>query len=895
MSPNAEKLERVVVTGTNIKRLAVGSETASPVQTINRDDIRRSGATTVRQILDTLTAATPGELRDDGNNGSFAAGATGVSMRGLGKGATLVLLNGRRAAYYALADGAKEQFLNIDSIPADAVERIETLKDGASAIYGSDAMAGVINIITRSTFEGVTVSASNVWNDGPSAGGSSTVAVVGGLGNLNKDRYNVFANLEAFERRGYTLADVIHDAPEYQTKIFNPNFGAPSLFSYPGNLQVGSRREPVKGCTTLNSAGLCVNDLNGLNQWSDPAKRLNFYSSARFQATDDLQLFGEVHYSKTETDYRSLPFAIAAGSPSRWYDGYNKKAQEVAQPLLAIGNPANPYPQKVGINYRFTDNVNGRESTASADQYRVLVGAQGVFAGYDYQVALGRNASSADKLDHVRPSRDMIAAVESGEYKIGQVNSPELLARIFPEAGILGDTYQNFADGKISGDLFKLPGGMAQFAAGGEFRTENVNIRSTDNIMRADIIGRGAQLTVGDRKLAGAFFEVNAPVVKNLELNGALRFDKASGFDGHWSPKLGVRWEVMPKLLLRGTVAGGFRAPNIPETLGQVGVTGFFNSMVDPKRCDTATKIRDILKTGNAADQSDATSAYNSGCLASLPTMISSNPKLKPETSSSFTLGMVFEVNRNLGVALDYFNIERKNEISYRDPDFVLEREGKPGYEGAISRGSVTEQDKRFADRANALRPGANVAWDAGSITALLLQYENFGKTQTSGIDFDINGRTSAGSFGNLAVGLTATYALIYRTWDVDANIWRPNTIGLRDQPRLRLRLATGWSKDDWSAGLNFIYTSATKLNDTEADFGTWGEAACQKRLNPGDLPCFIQSDLRTDLNLGYTGIKNLRLSLNVNNLMGEKAQVNLRSGYSVRPRVWRLGASYTF
>jgi iron complex outermembrane receptor protein len=887
------QLQRVEVTGSNIKRLA--SETASPVQVITRNEIRQTGATTVREVLDTLTAATPTELKDNGNNASFAAGASGFSMRGLGKGATLVLLNGRRAAYYALADGAKEMFVNVDSIPADAIERIETLKDGASAIYGSDAMAGVINIITRREYQGVGITASHIFNERPNAGDASTASITAGYGDLSKDRFNVFANLEAYKREGYMLSEVKGDYAEWHKRIYSPSFGDPSINSFPGNLQVGSTRRPVAGCSSFNSAGLCVTDLNDINQVSDPAKRLNFFGGARLQVNDSLQLFTEASYSKTESQYLGLPFAMAAGSPFRWYDGYNKKAQEVAAPVLAANNPANSMGVPAGINYRFMDNAANMASTANANQYRVLVGAQGVFHELDWEVALGRMAAEADKLDRVRPHRDMVSAVSSGEYKIGQTNSPELLARLFPVAGVEGKNHQNFIDAKLSGELFKLPAGALAFALGAEHRQERVNIRSTDNIMKAEIIGRGAQLTVGERKLSAAFLELNAPVVKGLEVNGALRFDKASGFSGRVSPKLGMRWEVTPQLMLRGTVAGGFRAPNIPETLGQVGVTGFFNSMVDPRRCEAATQIRDILAKGNAADKSDATTAYNSGCLASLPTMISANPNLKPETSSSFTLGFVLEPSRNLTMALDYFKIERKNEISYRDPDYVLEREGKAGYEAAIERGAISEQDLRLAARANELSPGANVAWGAGAITALLLGYENFGKTETSGVDFDVKGRVGNASFGNLTIGLNTTYALSYRAWDVDANQWRPNQIGLRNQPRLRARLATTWNKGPWTTGLRFTYTSATKLNDSEADFATWGEDACKRRLNPGTLNCFIDSDLQTDWNLSYTGFKNVRLMLNVINLMGEESPVNLRSGYTLRPRSYKIGAEYRF
>ncbi|WP_343630083.1 TonB-dependent receptor [Roseateles sp.] len=886
------QLQRVEVTGSNIKRLA--SETSSPVQVYNRDEIRRTGANTVRQVLDTLTSTSSNEIRDDGNNTSFASGATGVSMRGLGKGATLVLLNGRRVANFGLADGAKDTFVNVDSIPADVIERVEILKDGASAIYGSDAMAGVINIITRRSYNGVGGSASYTFREHPSAGGERQASIVAGYGDLDKDRFNVFANVEAYKREGYTVADVKDSYAAWHKGIFNPAFGDPSLASYPGNLRINGQRVAVKGCTTLNAAGQCVTDVNGLNPVSDPAERVNVFSAARLKITEDIQGFAEASYSKTKTDYRNLPQTLSAGGTSRWYDGFNKVAQSVPMPVLGANNPVNPTGAPVGIDYRFMDDPSLFNYTGNGSQYRVLAGLQGTFREYDWEVSVGRVGADADKLSRWG-SRDLYAAVASGEYKIGGPNSRELLERLFPINGSEGKNHQNWVDAKISGELMQLPGGPLAFALGAEHRQEGVSIKSTDNVMKAQIIGRGSVLIDGSRNLDAAFLELNAPVVKHLELNGALRFDKASGFDGRVSPKLGIRYEVMPQLLLRGTVAGGFRAPNIPETLGQVGVTGFFNNTVDPRRCETATKLRDILKNGTDADKADATAAYNSGCLASVPAMISANPNLKPETSKSYTLGFVFEPTKNASIAVDYFKIERKNEINSRDPSYVLEREGKAGYENMISRGGLTEQEQRWVTRANELSPGSVANWQAGQITSLLLQYENFGKTETSGIDIDVKGRVASGSFGTLNLGLAATYALTYKLWDVDANTWRPNQVGNYQQPRLKAVLSAAWSKGDWTTGVRFNYTSKTSLNSDETDIASWGEAACKTRLKPGSLPCFIDEDMRTDFNLAYTGFKNMRLSLNINNLLGDERPVNLRDGYSLRPRTYKVGVSYDF
>jgi len=906
-----QQLERVEVTGSNIKRLA--AETASPVQVYTRTEIKQTGANTVRQVLDTITATTTTELRDDGNTTSFAAGATGVSLRGLGKSATLVLLNGRRVSYFPLADGAKETFVNTDSIPADVIERIEVLKDGASAVYGSDAMAGVINIITRRDYQGVGLSAAFQTTQEPSIRKEKTVGIVAGWGDLERDRYNVFANLELYERDGYFLSDVLPVYPSWHRAIVNPAFGDPSLASYPGNLirgtvnpttglftQASSNfRVPVAACPTAqrNAAGACTTNINGLNQWSDPAKRTNLFVGGRVLVTPDIEAFGELSFSRVETQYRDVPFGMnAPGTAYRWFDGYARKIQIVQKPLIAANNPANTTGGPAGLEYRFMDNTEMWSVPATADQYRVLVGAKGTFRNWDWEATVGRIGADGVKEGVGAHRTQFINAITSGEYKIGGTNSQELLDRMFQRNELGGRNSQNVVDFKASGELFNLPAGPAMMAFGGEFRDESLRIKSSQNLLDAQIIGRGSVWVEGKRKLSAAFAELEAPLTKHLTANGAVRMDKATGFDGHVSPKLSLRYEALPgKLMLRSTVGNGFRAPNIPETLGIVGLTGFFNGTLDPKRCETATQIRDILRTGDANDRSDATAAFNSGCSVSIPAMISANAKVKPELSRSVTVGFVFDPVKEISVALDYFRIERRDEIFYRDPDYVLAREDQAGYADLVARAPISSTDLQRAARANQLRPGSNITWAAGDLITLLLQYENFGKSLVSGLDLDVKGRFNAGELGTFNTSFTATYMLTQKEWDIDANAYRPNRVGLRNAPRVRVVWANSLKVGNWSPSIRFNYTSKMAHNNDETDYATWNEAACRARLNPGELACFRTKDLRVDVGLRYNGFKNLMVAANINNALGDELPVNLRDGYTWRPRTFKLSAEYQF
>jgi iron complex outermembrane receptor protein len=898
------QVQRVLVTGSNIRR--VDSETASPVTVLRRDDILKTGANTVRQVLDTLTSFDSSTLTDNGNASSFARGASGASIHGLGKAATLVLVNGRRVSNYAFADGGKETFVNVDSIPADSIERVEILADGASAVYGSDAMAGVINIITRSGYEGVHVSGEVTRPEGAHYGGENLAAITAGKGNFERDGYNVYATLEGYRRFAYSLADVIQYYPAWNRQYVSPSLGDPSVYSFPGNLNEAKSathpaiRQPVASCpaSQINAGGLCTSNLNAINQYSDAAKRVNFFSQGKFRVSNTITAFAEVSYSRTETDYLTLPYANAAGSASNWFDGNTKTSQSVPKPKLAVGNPANPFPYAVGIDYRFMDNLSMWNSPSKANQYRVMTGLNGTLSnGYEWETAIGRVGGDAKSRDHGADRDAMPAAVQSGEYKIGGPNPQALLDRMFPEIGTNAKLSQDWIDAKLRGDTpLQLPGGPLSFAVGGEVRRESMFIKSTDNVVQARIIGRGSLWIDGQRSMGDLYGEVNAPITKTLEATAALRVDKNQGFDSHVSPKLGFTYRPVQELLLRGTFAGGFRAPNIPETLGKGGLTGFFNSTLDPKRCDVATKIRDILKKGNANDVSDATTAYNSGCLTSVPAMISSNPNLKPETSRSMTLGFVIEPLKNTSLSFDYWRIERRDEIAYRDVNYVLAREDNAGYKQLIARNPVSEQDQRLADRANTLSPGANLAFTTGNVQSLLLNYENFGKTETSGIDMDFKSRVRFGDYGTLYLGLQNTLALTLKYWDIDAGSYRPNEVGNRTVPRLKSVLSASWNKGDLTSTIRVNRTSAMNLYYDETDQATWNVAGCQARIKPtDDYPCYQRAALRTDLNFSYTGFRNLRLALNIRNAFNDAAPIDLRGGYALRPRTVKGTVDYTF
>lgn len=890
--------ERVEVTGSNIKRL--NTETSAPVEIITREDIKATGANTVRQILDTVTATDTGALRDNGNSASFASGATGVGMRGLGKSATLVLLNGRRMGNYGLADGGKDTFVNIDSIAADAIERIEILKDGASAVYGSEAMAGVINIITRKTYNGIGATASYQTFTTPRISGQTTLSVVGGFGNLEKDKFNVYGNLEYYKREGYFLSDIKDYYPEWHKRIVAPAFGDPSTVSYPGNFfpnPASSTRSAHPSCTIKNSAGACVTDLNGINQASDPAERWNFFGGAVANLSNGVQVFADLQVSRLRTDYLSLPIGInAPTTPFRWVDGRTGVLQQVSKPLLPVTSPLNTFGRPAGIEYRFMDpGIDYRASTKS-DSYRLSAGARGTVRTWDWEAAVVRAESDVTSGSKGLHRTEFVNAITNNQYQFGGQNSQELLDRMIQTASVNGKNMTTNLDVRATGELFRLPSGKpVQAAVGADFRREEVNIRSSDNAFNAQIIGRGSLLTVGQRDTMAFFGETEAEIFRKLVGNVAFRYDKSENYDGKLTPKFGLKYTVSQNLLVRGTVGKGFRAPNIVETLGQGGLTGFFNGFRDNKRCDAATQIRDVLATGNANDRLDGTAAFNSGCSVSVPAAVASNPGLKPETSQSYTFGVVFEPSRTTSIAVDYFHIERQNEIFYQDPNFLVEKEDDPAYAAFVKRAPVSGQDQLWAARAAELKPGTNITWPRGQLITIFLGYDNLLKTKTSGFDVDLRSRHVFEGLGTVTFGYNATIATNRRDWDSSAGEYLPNLVGLRGFPKVRSVATASIRQNNWLTGLRFNHTTSQSLAG-QFDGASWAPENCPKtRPTAGELPCYYRSDYTLQGSVTYLGFKNMRVSATVVNLTARDIPVDLRGGYGIRPRQLKLTAEYRF
>ncbi|HEU4846447.1 MAG TPA: TonB-dependent receptor [Burkholderiaceae bacterium] len=891
-SSTDKPIEKVIVTGSSLKHIE--GETATPVQIIKAEEIRRLGVSSVKQLLDTITSASSTSLSDIGGSNSFASGASAADLRGLGKQSTLILLNSRRVAPYALAD-YNEVFTNLDSLPLDAVQRVEVLRNGGSSLYGSDAVAGVINIITRSDYEGITANASRDQSVANEQFHKYTASLTGGFGNLVKDRYNVLANVEVFKRGAATWRQVIDDLnPAYGNKfsavanksgLMFGNRGTPSTFSYPGNL-IGIG--PVPGCTTLNAGGLCVYDRFGRFEAQPAAQRVNSLVSGKFDIQENLQAFSEVLFSHTRTDYLpAFTYYDSTASDTVWGDPSTGQAKTFTSRYLPVTHPLNTSGDEVPLRYRFADS--GASQTTSSDEYRVLAGLRGTVGKYDWESAVGvmggkvtadtRGALSdsgfRQEIGNYDPSQTDPLFFNRG-YKIGQVNSPAVLNNLFPHYGYEGKITQTFADAKISGEVAQLNGRSVGLAVGGDVRHEKMSILPSANLLAGDIVNNGAATANASRTSSALFTELNVPLTSALEVVGAARVDKFPGFKAHVSPKLAARFEASKQLLFRGTLESGFRAPNLTES-AQSSKFSFNPGITDPKRCDQAQVLaNDLRASAGKLPDSDTNKALllaradiveNNECAASVANIVRNNPALKPEVSRSLSFGMVIEPVPGTNLSLDYFNIQRKDEIGLKTTDELLAAEDTLA-NGVINR-LPTAQDKTFSADER-----AKYGVTAGPLASISGMFENVSKTKTSGID--IGGATRVETrWGRLDLSTNATYLLDLRNFASTLGKYGDNLAGRYTNSKLVANLGGSLKTGDVTNSLRLTYHSATSLQGDYFDNGYTLAGCAAKKWNADE--CRVASYQRLDYNVSYTGVKDLTVSLFIGNLLGRRPPLDLK------------------
>jgi iron complex outermembrane receptor protein len=806
----ATNLDRITVTGSNIPR--TNTETPSPVQVVTRQEIDRTGKTTVAEYLQTLTADGSGSIPKTFGNG-FAGGGAGISLRGLGAGSTLVLLNGRRMATYGLADDGQKVFTDLSTIPLDAVERVEVLKDGASAIYGSDAIAGVVNIILRSDFQGAILRGSyGVSGDGD--GDAKKATLTAGTGDLATDGWNAFFSLDVgktdaikigdrknrkwigtgdIRRWGYSAADAQFLGGAYLSggtaggvgpngSVFddrnvdddNPAF----LVALPGCANLTSI--PGQTDATAQQQGCLWDPAQKFRDLTPEEKYINVFGRASFAFGEGGEIYTEIGYSKKETTFSNTPSGVSGGWG--YPEGPVNANSGSGATVLGPDHPDNPIPgQASRLRYSAWD-VGPRVTNNTNEFNRFLVGVKGNWGDWNYDTAYLH--SGTDLINrrtgflHYDNVRCALANPNcaGGVWRIGDnanLNSQALYDFISPEISARAKSSLDMFDFTVSRSLMDLKGGPLGLAMGTEWRKTSNSLTPQTFTDTGDIIGLGYSAYDGTQNVYAGYVELSAPVLEQLELSGALRYDKYESGEGKATPKLGVKWTPADWIALRASYAEGFRAPN-PAENGDGGLAAFSNAR-DPVRCAI----------------SEAECTARSVAIITRP-----NSDLKPEESKSYSVGIVLQPTSSTSMTVDAWQIKRTNEIA----------QGSTA--DAIAAGNVLRDTNLL-----------NGIAGTGSILAVNTQYINAASTRVRGIDTDIRQTFDIGP-GQLEMDLQWSHVLKFERTDADVTVDYAGTHGNCDvtncigTPKDRINFGTTWRQGPWSVSGVANYISKLENKD---------------------------------------------------------------------------------
>lgn len=839
-----ETAEVVIVTGSRIAR---GSdfESPSPVITVDQASIEKSGYNNLQQLMEKLPATGVGTFSTRGNNqDSTANGAASISLRGLGADATLVLVNGRRVAISSFAENVTTNFVDINSIPVAAIERVEVLKDGSSAVYGSDAVAGVVNIILRDDFEGLELSGGYGAADGYDETTASLVWGFGGESSNVTFVLDYFKNSNLFNtERGY-----------FGTANQSPRGGQDvrSSRSFPGSFVVDGVQTVDPTCPADRVAGeLCVYDFGPWNVLVPQAERTGLLVLAKQSLHESIEAFAEIAVQHNTS--------FAQGAPTPLDEG--------ALLTVPATHPNNPFPGAATIEiarFRSVD-AGPRQWDIETNNLRGVLGLRGELGGWNWELAAQRAQSDSEQTGDRSQGwvrTDFLQTeINAGRYNpFGAVANPRsVIDAITTDLVRRGESAMESYEAQLSGELFDVPAGAVQMAAGIEYREESVSDIPDDQFRRGLIFGTEAVSAQAGRDIKALFVEFAVPIIAGLELNLAGRYDDYSDFGDTTNPKIALRWAPIETLALRASWGTGFRAPSLAQVgLGPSQESQFF---VDSYGCDAGIEIACRVLDYNIE--------------------FTGNPNLDAEESETFNFGIAYQPTARIELTLDYWDIVQENKIDEEPFGLIYQRE-------------CNVQGNPVCERAAAL-PGDSL----GPLDLIHSTFINIGEQSARGLDLGGYFGMSAGP-GQLTLGLNYTRLLDFERVELNAdNVLVARALeGEYEYPQDRAALTADFGLADFGVYASVYYIGP--FEDTpDADFD--GVLDYDRLRTPE-----VDSQTTVNLQLRYTGIEGVRFLLGVDNVFDEMPPFAVGDGdtdlygyaqsvHTPRGRFWSARAVVSF
>ncbi|SFK27666.1 Outer membrane receptor proteins, mostly Fe transport [Lysobacter sp. cf310] len=817
-------LGTVHVTGSHIPRSDLESVPVSPMTLIGREEIEASGHQTLFELLrfqPGMVGHHPVAVAAEGGQPyqqPFAAAAT-TSLNALGPRATLFLVDGQRIANYGLISADLGGLTDLDGIPLSIVERIEIIRGGASAIYGADAMAGVVNIILKKDQQGSEVIARLGVSDRNDAK-QRRISVSSGV-DLKRGG-NLFLSADYFQQDGLSGA---------QRSWRTMDRSGDGL----GDWRIGLGYHDYSTDITWSSCPrqyqdaqrLCYLDTAKHVSLQPEAERTSFYAHWRQPIGADTEVYADLRLGEVSQQLRGAPF--------------------YAEVTMFGEHPDALFPDDINfLRYAFYD-VGQIRTRSVAQTVDLSAGIKRYRGDWEWSASYAHHENTVvNRIDGLVSLSAFNELANDLSYRFNRTNRRDVLSALSPRLTARGKAELDQGTLGINGPWFELPAGRTRVAAGLELGRDALENRPDPRMVEHDVALSPPKVRVDDTQITAALYaELSAPLASRLQGEFALRADYRERYRHKLSPKLGLKWNALDTLTFRGTWATGYRAPSLYE-------------LRRPNVADQTAVVQETQGFG-PCDNPIVGPNGETQCLVSRSAF--ENTNLKPETSRSHTLGLVWSPNASFSLALDHFDIRRRNEILAVN-----------GLAGDLMSTRAAKRD------------------DEGELVGVQDYYDNVGETHVRGWEFDAEYRLQTQRWGRFTLRMAGNY-LEQLSRRIDAETPALDYAGYGAPDRTALA-GLQWSYGNWSTTVNARMLGSSRVGMPDQD--------CPKR-NVLAKHCRNPGSTTLDLNLDYN-VERWRFSLNVHDL-GDRTPVNYdvsKGGYDIayddpRGRYFLLSAAYRF
>jgi iron complex outermembrane receptor protein len=885
-SSPTQTLQTIVVTGSLISQTSV--VTPSPVQIVDMKQIVQSGYTDISDVLRNISANGASTLTQSFSF-AFASGGAGISLRGLSVGDTLVLVDGERTVPYPLLDDNERNFVDLSSIPFTAVQQVQVLKDGGSALYGSDAIAGVVNVILRKEYQGFNVTAeggtSSHWD-----GTTEHFGFIGGHGDLADDGYNWYISgdfrhqdqILAANRQG--LWDSLNFAPwgGYDTipGHIDPNFEYPvpagGYLLNPNNPTSLQSAAFLPGCSyTQLTLDQCSSlpagaQLRPAGTNSDLLGKFTKEIGGGWELGLQASWFDSVSQQRSQyVNQLANAWNGTGGSISTVAFGpYSPPEVITSPPITAPADyPGNPFGQPAPLIYQFPELGDGVTSV-DTNTYRLLASLTGKAGGWDIKGTVGamESVTQMSQANLVEPAA-LQTALNNG-YILGSADATQLFS---PVQKWRPTSDMDLLDVHGTHKLFTLPGGPLNLALGVQWVKEGHDVVSSLDITDGVASGGDPVYAMGNEYDRAAFAELQGNPIKQLEIDVEGRYDNYKTFGSDTTPKVGVKFTPWQWIAVRGTWSKGFRVPSVAEGVSS-GETFGAGSYTDPILCPNAVPTGKIVGPGD----------YQTTCELALEGVTLANQHLKDVTSTNFTAGLVLQPIRQANVSVDYYNIKINNDILPAfeaggfGANYITTVRGSPTtllYCPTSITGGCTESQ---------LVPQRT---PVGPVIYEAFPYINASSTNVSGYDLDLQYHWNWGNIGRFTGEVTWTHELTYQvivagsTYELAGTHGPSGVSGDTGNPKDRFNAQLSWNKGPLTITPSVSFISHFSITDPSSGIATCGEALgyFQRFPTTASVPadeanfCTVKYFLETSVYASYQLSASLEVHASVTNLFNKQ------------------------